>query len=119
MIRGHRVIQALDSPGTLLVGFGGDTPQFSMRQLQRGDRLLFYTDGVVEEHQTGGEQFGEERLITTIERVGPASGGVQEMMRGLSHSLMRERGGTTTDDAILFLVEWRAGTADHLAGPEL
>lgn len=119
LIRDHRVIQALDSPGTLPVGFGGDTPQISMRQLQRGDRVLFYTDGVVEEHKTGGEQFGEERLIATIERVGPPGGAVQEMVRGLSHTLMRERGGTTTDDASLFLVEWRGGTADHLASPEL
>lgn len=118
LIRDHRVIQALDSPGTLPVGFGGDTPQISMRQLRRGDRLLFYTDGLVEEHQSGGEQFGEERLIATIERVGPAGGGVREMVRALSHSLMRERGGTTTDDASLFLVEWRGGTADHLASPE-
>ncbi|WP_371478149.1 PP2C family protein-serine/threonine phosphatase [Kitasatospora sp. NBC_00315] len=119
LIRDHRVIQALDSPGTLPVGFGGDTPQISTRQLRRGDRLLFYTDGVVEEHQSGGEQFGEERLIATIERVGPAGGGVREMVRALSHGLMRERGGTTTDDASLFLVEWRGGTADHLADPEV
>jgi len=40
---------------------------------------------------------------------------VQEMVRVLSHTLMRERGGTTSDDATLFLVEWRGGTADHLA----
>ncbi|REK86960.1 serine/threonine-protein phosphatase [Streptomyces inhibens] len=119
LIRGHRVIQPLDSPGTLPVGFGGDTPQVSTRKLRRGDRVLFYTDGVVEEHKTGGEQFGEERLIDTIERVGPTSGNVQEMVRSLSHTLMRERGGTTTDDASLFLVEWRGGTADHLAKPEI
>lgn len=119
LIRDHRVVQTLDSPGTLPVGFGGDTPQVSRRQLRRGDRVLFYTDGVVEEHQSGGEQFGEERLIATIERVGHAGGAVQEMVRSLSHALMRERGGTTTDDASLFLVEWRGGTADHLAGPAL
>ncbi|WP_035840125.1 PP2C family protein-serine/threonine phosphatase [Kitasatospora azatica] len=119
LIRDHQVIQTLDSPGTLPVGFGGDTPQISTRQLRRGDRVLFYTDGLVEEHQTGGEQFGEERLIATIERVGPTSGAVQQMVRGLSHALMRERGGTTSDDASLFLVEWRGGTTEHLADAEL
>ncbi|WP_371502126.1 serine/threonine-protein phosphatase [Kitasatospora sp. NBC_00374] len=115
LIRDHQVVEALDSPGTLPVGFGGATPQVDTCQLRRGDRLLFYTDGLVEEHTAGGEQFGEERLIATIERVGPASRGVQEMVRGLSHTLMRERGGTTTDDASLFLVEWSGGSADHLA----
>ncbi len=118
LIRDHRVIQALDGPGTLPVGVGGDTPQITTRQLRRGDRVLIYTDGLVEEHKTGGEQFGEERLIAAIERVGPASGGVQEMVRDLSHALMRERGGTTADDASPFVVEWRGGTADHLAMPE-
>ncbi|TDD87696.1 hypothetical protein E1298_15830 [Actinomadura rubrisoli] len=59
----------------------------------------------------------EERLIATIERVGPASATVQQMVRNLSHTLMRERGGITSDDATLFLIEWRGGTADHLTRP--
>jgi hypothetical protein len=28
---------------------------------------------------------------------------------------MHERGGTTSDDAMLFLIEWRNEPADHLA----
>jgi hypothetical protein len=28
---------------------------------------------------------------------------------------MDERGGTTSDDATLFMIEWRGGSADHLA----
>ncbi|MEU9016959.1 SpoIIE family protein phosphatase [Actinomadura sp. NPDC048394] len=79
-----------------------------------GDRVLAYTDGLVEEHTTGGEQFGEERLIATIERVSPASATVQQMVRRLSPTLMQERGGITSDDATLFLIEWRGGTADHV-----
>lgn len=118
LIRDHRVIETLDSPGTLPVGFGGATPQISTRQLRRGDRVLFYTDGVVEEHQAGGEQFGEQRLLDTIERIGPTSGAVRQTVRNLSHALMRERGGTTTDDASLFLVEWRGGATDSRTSPE-
>ncbi|MEV1167628.1 PP2C family protein-serine/threonine phosphatase [Nonomuraea sp. NPDC049784] len=114
LIRGNRVIQALEGPGTLPVGFGGATPLINTQQLRRGDRVLFYTDGLIEEHKAGGEQFGEERLISSIEHVGPLTGSVQEMVRALSHTLMREREGTTTDDASIFLVEWCGGTADHL-----
>ncbi|MEY9874460.1 hypothetical protein ABH931_003960 [Streptacidiphilus sp. MAP12-33] len=106
LIRGHHVLQTLDSPGTLPVGFGGDTPQISRRRLRRGDRVLFYTDGLVEEHRAGGELFGEQRLIATVERVGPRGGSVRAMVRSLSDALMEERGGATTDDASLFLVEW-------------
>jgi len=28
---------------------------------------------------------------------------------------LQERGGNTSDDATLFLLEWRGGSADHLA----
>ncbi|MFB4299688.1 PP2C family protein-serine/threonine phosphatase [Actinomadura sp. NTSP31] len=119
LIRDHQVICALEGHGTLPVGFGGSTPLINQRRLRPGDRVLAYTDGLIEEHTTGGEQFGEERLIATIERVGPASATVQQMVRDLSYRLMGERGGITSDDATLFLIEWRGGTADHLARPLL
>ncbi|WP_261559297.1 PP2C family protein-serine/threonine phosphatase [Frankia tisae] len=117
LIRGRRVIQALTGPGTLPVGFGGYIPQVSGQWLQRGDRVLFFTDGLVEEHEVGGEQFGEARLIRIVERAQGNS--VREMVRDLSHTLMRERRGVTTDDATLFLVEWSGGSADHLASLDL
>ncbi|OON81097.1 PP2C family protein-serine/threonine phosphatase [Streptomyces tsukubensis] len=115
LIRGHRVVQALENPGTLPVGFGGAEPLTSSMDLQKGDRVLFYTDGLVEEHSAGEEQFGEERMIDIIEHVSPTVRGVQHMARSLSHALKRERNGNTSDDATIFLVEWHGGTADHLA----
>jgi serine phosphatase RsbU (regulator of sigma subunit) len=115
LIRDGRVIQALDSPTTLPVGFGGGTPVISEHKLRRGDRVLFFTDGAVEEHQSGGEQFGMERLAEFVERAGHMSENVQEMVRSLSHALVQARGGVTSDDTTLFLVEWRGGSADHLA----
>jgi serine phosphatase RsbU (regulator of sigma subunit) len=115
LIRDRRVVRALESPTTLPVGFGGATPQISEQVLRRGDRVLFFTDGAIEEHKPGGEQFGEERLIEFAERAGRSGDGVQEMVRNLSHSLVQARGGVTTDDATLFLVEWRGGSVGHLA----
>ncbi len=116
LIRDHRVIGALEGPGTLPVGFGGAKPQINTRQLRRGDRVLAYTDGLVEEHTAGGTLFGEDRLVATIERVSPASATVRQMVRDLSHTLMRERGGITSDDATLFLIEWCGATAGHPTG---
>jgi len=114
LIRDHRVVRALEGPTTLPVGFGGATPQISEQRLRRGDRVLVFTDGATEEHKPGGEQFGQERLIHFAERAGYVSEGVQEMVRSLSHSLTQARGGTTTDDTTLFVVEWRGGSAGHL-----
>ncbi|MFI5754761.1 PP2C family protein-serine/threonine phosphatase [Streptomyces sp. NPDC051569] len=119
LIRDHTVVQVLDGPGTLPVGFGGDTPQISTRWLERGDRVLFYTDGLIEEHVSGGELFGEARLTETIERIGPSCTSVQQTVRALSHTLTRERDGATSDDATLFLIEWRGGSVTHLARPDI
>lgn len=119
LIRDHHVLHELEGFGTLPVGFGGDTPQVNTVQLRRGDRVMFYTDGLVEEQSSSGEQFGEGRLIDVVERVGPATRNVQELVRGLSHALMRERGGMTSDDATLFMAEWRGSNADHLAALDL
>ena len=115
LIRDHRIVRRLESPGTLPVGFGGATPQVSSLTLQREDRVMFYTDGLVEEHQRGEEQFGEQRMLEVVEDMGPTCGSVQQMARAVSHGLKRERGGSTSDDATIFLVEWHGGTADHLA----
>lgn len=115
LVRDHRVVAVLDSPTTLPVGFGGATPEVTERMLEKGDRVLFYTDGLTEEHLEGGEAFGEVRLVDLIERAEQDGSPVQETVRRLSHALMNERGGTTTDDATLLVLEWRGGNPDHLS----
>jgi sigma-B regulation protein RsbU (phosphoserine phosphatase) len=37
--------------------------------LQSGDTLLFYTDGIVEAKNTGGDMFGFDRLETTFQKL--------------------------------------------------
>ena len=115
LIRGRRVVRALDSPTTLPIGFGGADPQVSEVRLEPGDRVLLFTDGITEEHLAGGDLFGERRLIELLEEVARGGGPVQETVRRLSHALKRARGEVTHDDATLFLLEWRGGSADHLA----
>ena len=114
LLRGGLIVDQLDSPTTLPVGFGGATPIVTERTLRRGDRVLLFTDGLIEEHRDGGAQFGESRLRGLIEEADQVGGPVQETVRRLSRTLMRERGGATTDDATLLLLEWTGGTADHL-----
>ncbi|MER6307791.1 serine/threonine-protein phosphatase [Streptomyces sp. BHT-5-2] len=115
LIRNGKVVRQLESPTTLPVGFGGEEPQISEQMLQRGDRVLCFTDGLIEEHEAGEEQFGEELLIHWVNRIEYTEKGVRAVVRALSHTLKQERGGSTSDDATLFLIEWRGGAADHLA----
>ncbi|MFC9636320.1 PP2C family protein-serine/threonine phosphatase [Streptomyces mirabilis] len=116
LIRHGRVVRQLDSATTLPVGFGGEAPRIREHTLQQGDRVLCYTDGLIEEHLAGGEMFGEQRLIDCVNRLGEEpSQGLRADLRQLSYTLKSERGGHTSDDATLFMIEWRGGAADHLA----
>lgn len=107
LVRDHRVLGRLDAPTTLPVGLGGAEPEVSELELERGDRVLCFTDGLIEEHAVGEEQFGEDQLIDAVNRLERTGRGVRAVARSLSHTLMRARGGQTTDDATLLLVEWR------------
>ncbi|MFG2666403.1 PP2C family protein-serine/threonine phosphatase [Streptomyces sp. NPDC048387] len=107
LIRDHRVMGRLDSPTTLPVGFGGAQPQVSSVMLEPGDRVLCFTDGLIEEHESGQEQFGEDQLIDWVNQLEKADRGVRAVARDLSHTLKRARGEATSDDATLVLVEWR------------
>ena len=107
LVRDHDVVRVLDSPTTLPVGFGGEKPLVSEVNLQPGDRIVCFTDGVVEEHTSGGIQFGRTQLIDIAARVGRAGNGLAATTRALSHALKAARGGRTSDDATIFLIEWR------------
>ncbi|MFC9927644.1 PP2C family protein-serine/threonine phosphatase [Streptomyces sp. NPDC127190] len=107
LVRDHRVTHRLVGPTTLPVGLGGAQPEVSALGLERGDRVLCFTDGLIEEHAAGEEQFGEEQLIDWVNGLERTGRGVRAVARALSHTLKRARGGRTTDDATLLLVEWR------------
>ncbi|WP_079661666.1 PP2C family protein-serine/threonine phosphatase [Streptomyces sp. 3214.6] len=107
LVRDHRVTLRLTGPTTLPVGLGGPQPQTSEMKLEPGDRLLCFTDGLVEEHGAGEEEFGEEQMIEWVNQLERTGRGIRAVARSLSHTLKRARGGHTTDDATLLLVEWR------------
>jgi phosphoserine phosphatase RsbU/P len=52
--------------GGLVLGLAVEAPyEQGTVQLEAGDRLLLFTDGLTEANNDGGEEFGEERLIDT------------------------------------------------------
>ncbi|WP_138732201.1 PP2C family protein-serine/threonine phosphatase [Modestobacter excelsi] len=111
-VRPDGAVAELSGPTTRPVGFGGASPSVQTVQLAPGDRVLFFTDGVVEERLEGGGQFGEARLRELVERASTERTSVAETVRLLSHDLMAARGGHTSDDASLLLVEWRGPPRD-------
>ena len=68
LLRSAGRLERLDSTGTVLGLFADWKCDFVETQLQLGDTLLLYTDGVTESFDGRGEEFGEERLVETLRR---------------------------------------------------
>jgi serine phosphatase RsbU (regulator of sigma subunit) len=116
-LRDARVVGELTGPVSRPIGFGSPDPAVSSVRLEPGDRVLFFTDGVVEERLPGGEQFGEARLRELIEQTTADGLSAAETVRRLSHALMAARDGRTSDDASLLLLEWKGPPRDDELDP--
>jgi serine phosphatase RsbU (regulator of sigma subunit) len=111
LVRGGKVVRSLRGSTTLPVGFGGEAPEVNSEQLQAGDRVLFFTDGVVEQKAADGDQVGFDRLADHVERQSAAGAGVAETIRRLATGLLKPEQGLR-DDATLLLVEWKGRSKD-------
>ena len=81
-------------------------------QLQPRDRVLFYTDGLVEGGRQGGSRFGFDRLADLLRRTAADGLGCAETVRRLGHSVLEHAAFELHDDATMLLVEWR-GLSDR------
>ena len=106
LVRVGKVVRSLRGTTTLPIGLGGDKPEIHSEQLQPGDRVLFFTDGVVEQEAADGEELGLVRLADHVERESAAGADAAETVRRLAAALMKPGQGLR-DDATLLLVEWR------------
>jgi hypothetical protein len=77
-------------------------------QLEPGDSVLLYTDGVTEARAPDGTFFGDRRLVDLIIRNLAAGLPAPETMRRVVRALLEHQQGNLSDDASLVLVQWRA-----------
>ncbi|AKN71724.1 stage II sporulation protein E [Streptomyces sp. PBH53] len=82
--------------------------------LQPGDRLLLYTDGIVEARDTCGDEFGRDRFVSFIRRHHAGRHTLHETLRRLMAAVMEHNAGRLADDATVLLTEWRGGHQDEL-----
>jgi hypothetical protein len=82
--------------------------------LEPGDRVLAYSDGVVEAVDPDGEQFGVSRLVDTIVTAEAAGLPLPETMRRVAKAVMEHGRFQLRDDATHLLIEWLSDQPERL-----
>jgi len=114
LVRRSRVVKTLECSPSLPLGLGGSVVELTEESLERGDRLLFYTDGVVEARSKDGEFFGQRRLADMLGREAASGQPAPETLRRLSLAVMEHQEGELQDDATMLFLEWLTGNEDGL-----
>jgi serine phosphatase RsbU (regulator of sigma subunit) len=114
IVRDGALVTSLAFPPDRPVGLQGAPATLRETQLRPGDRVLLYTDGIVEARSPSGEFFGEERLADLVVQAELANDPPPETLRRLMRSVLDHQAGRLQDDASIVLVEWRTGAENQL-----
>lgn len=109
LIRDGKVIKELVREPRLPLGLAQDDlcgETVYTERLQAGDRLLLYTDGIVEARAADGREFGLTRLSDFVIRHSAEGLPAPETLRRLIHAILDYQHGRLRDDATVVLLEW-------------
>ncbi|MEU9577229.1 PP2C family protein-serine/threonine phosphatase [Streptomyces chilikensis] len=115
LLRAGRWSRELYCPPAGPMGTGLGLPvTVSREQLEPGDRIILYTDGIVEARNDKGEEFGLQRFTDYIVRHNADGLTVHETLRQLVHAVVDQHAGHLVDDATVLLAEWLDPDQDGL-----
>ena len=105
LVRNGRVVKSLGAGSGMPFGIGACSASFQ-EQLEPGDRVLLYTDGVTEARAASGRPFELEVLVNMVGRTA-SDDPPPETMRRLMHAIEEHNDGPMRDDATVVMIEWR------------
>ena len=102
LIRGDGTAEELNAAGAVLGQFPSWQYQQSELQMQSGDRLLVFTDGLVEACNRDQEPIGEENLVRIVR--GNAGADARDLMALVMERASEHCGGQFQDDASVIVL---------------
>ncbi|WP_017576518.1 PP2C family protein-serine/threonine phosphatase [Nocardiopsis kunsanensis] len=107
LLRGQNAVRTLGCEPTHPLGMDFEVPvHVCSEQLQPGDRILVYTDGMIEARDSRGEEFGIDQFVRFIVRQEADQLPVPETLRRLINAVMLHHKSELGDDATVFYCEW-------------
>ena len=114
LLRGGKIVKSLDAGRRVLFGLPARTVSLGVEQLEAGDWLVFYTDGVVEARDGARQFFGLERLIDVVERCAADQQNASETLRRITHAVLRHQHHVLQDDASVVILQWNTTLEQEL-----
>jgi phosphoserine phosphatase RsbU/P len=111
LMRRGKAVRTLAGGRRMPMGIDDTLIETGEEMLEPEDRLLLYTDGIVDAPGPSGDRFGVARLIDLAERCGADNLPGPETLRRLAHAVSSYQRGPSADDATLLMMEWSGAAA--------
>jgi hypothetical protein len=116
LVRDGRSLGELGTDPGFPLGFGDRDDTVVQSSLEPGDRILMFSDGVVEARGgDDGEFFGTDRLVDLLVRAESHRLPPPETLRRLILAVLEHQQGMLQDDATLLMLEWAGDVQAVLA----
>lgn len=103
LLRTGGKVEELAPTGTVLGLFRDWNGHTGFCEMHSGDLLALYTDGVTEACNAGGDEFGQHRLIATLQR--HAAEGAQAVVKAVLDAVLQHCVGEQADDITLIVAK--------------
>lgn len=115
VMRQGKQYEFLTSPAYVPLGASENVSYRELNlQLRQGDRLLFYSDGIVNAKAPGGERYGPERLRTRLNADRNKDLSLDRLMEGLLQETAAFTGTADAEnDLVLLALEYKRGNRDQ------
>jgi serine phosphatase RsbU (regulator of sigma subunit) len=97
--------EVLESELNSLLGINPEVEEIFIKevQLEKGDLVIIYSDGIIEAESADGKQFGERRMITHIRKGIQNGRSIQETIGEFPDLIIKHMGHTLFDDDVSML----------------
>lgn len=109
LIRSGAVVGEIPSAPKMPAGWGDRTAVIYETELQLGEMVLMYTDGVTEARHPDGELYGDDRFVALVNSLLTEENPPEEVLRRIIEDIMEFQQDRPNDDATLVLTGLPSG----------